>query len=87
MIEYLRPMELRERISRHGTDTSGFSALPTGYRNTLDGSFGSLGTYAYFWSSTESGGLTVQVRRLSSSESRSYRPGYDKTLGHSVRRV
>jgi len=34
------------------TNSSGFTALPAGYRLTY-GSFDILGTYAYFWSSTE----------------------------------
>jgi len=35
-----------------GTNTSGFSALLSGYRYG-SGTFGSLSYYAYFWSSTE----------------------------------
>ena len=40
------------------TNESGFSALPGGYRNyggrDVDGSFGNIGSTAFFWSSTES---------------------------------
>ncbi len=35
--------------------TSGFSALPSGYRSDYDGSFGGLGGNGYWWSATESG--------------------------------
>jgi len=35
------------------TNSSGFTALPGGYRN-YDGTFGDLTYYAYFWSSSES---------------------------------
>ena len=36
----------------NGKDAFGFSALPAGLRND-DGSYGYVGRYAYFWSSTE----------------------------------
>ncbi len=39
--------------TRHGFDIFGFSAFPGG-RHFVNGSFGSLGTYVYWWSSTAS---------------------------------
>jgi len=38
-----------------GTNTSGFSALLAGFRDDDGGSFGGLGYYTTFWSSTEGG--------------------------------
>jgi uncharacterized protein (TIGR02145 family) len=35
------------------TNTTGFTALPGGYRDWFDGSFVSSHTYGFFWSSTE----------------------------------
>ena len=35
------------------TNTSGFTALPDGYRNTA-GSFGSVGIFGHWWAATES---------------------------------
>jgi uncharacterized protein (TIGR02145 family) len=39
----------------NGTDNYGFTALPGGYRSNYDGSFSSVGDYAYWWSSTHLG--------------------------------
>jgi uncharacterized protein (TIGR02145 family) len=38
-----------------GTNSSGFSALPGGYRSYNDGNFFNLGNYGYWWSSSPSG--------------------------------
>ena len=35
------------------TNISGFTALPSGYRSFYDGSFGSLGTMAYYWTTSD----------------------------------
>lgn len=48
-----------------GTNASGFSALLTGFRS-YGGGFGSLGSYAYFWSSTEHHAETANFLGLSS---------------------
>ena len=37
----------------NGTNTSGFSALPGGYRYYLDGTFQAIGRWSYWWSSNE----------------------------------
>jgi uncharacterized protein (TIGR02145 family) len=34
-------------------NASGFTALPGGYRSYFSGTFGNLGEYGYWWSSTE----------------------------------
>jgi uncharacterized protein (TIGR02145 family) len=65
-----------------GTNTSGFSALPAG--NALAGSFSQLGTYAYFWSATESGS-NAWGRYLYTGYAQSNRVGFSKAYGFSVR--
>lgn len=57
--------------------------LLAGHRNT-DGSFYNRGTYAYFWSSTESG-ASAWLRILSSGISTVNRATNDKAFGFSVR--
>jgi len=46
-----------------GTDEFGFCALPAGYR-CCNGVFDSLGSYAYFWSASESGSDGAYCRSL-----------------------
>ena len=50
--------------NENGTNSSGFTALPGGYR-LLDGSFITIGNRAYFWSSTEAVGTYAWCRDLS----------------------
>jgi uncharacterized protein (TIGR02145 family) len=40
-----------------GTNSSGFSALPGGFRSRIDGSFDNLGNNGYWWSSSPAGSL------------------------------
>mgnify|MGYP001575280427 CR=1 FL=1 len=63
--------------------SSGFVGLLSGYRGT-GGSFGSLTSYAYFWSSVQSSTLAFD-RGLHSSLTTVYRNAYDKANGFSVR--
>ena len=62
-----------------GTNTSGFSAVGTGYRGT-DGSFSNRSVYTYLWSSS-----STLNRYLSYTESRVYRYTYSAAYGFSVR--
>jgi uncharacterized protein (TIGR02145 family) len=58
-----------------GTNSGGFSALLAGLRSGGLGDFGSLGSYAYFWSSTEnltSNALYMQLYGSGSNVSFSY---------------
>jgi len=73
-------------IIEGGTNTSGFSALLAGYRNYL-GTFGSLGYYTYFWSSSENHAITstAYYMGLSLNGSSIYQGYDDKVVGHSVR--
>ncbi len=50
-----------------GTNSSGFSGLPGGYRND-DGIFASVGNYGYWWSSSPVGSF-AWYRGLGNSES------------------
>jgi len=68
------------------TNESGFAALPGGYRSS-DGNFGSLGIYAFFWSSTESSSNGAWDRILYYYNANVYRNNYDKQCGFSLRLV
>jgi uncharacterized protein (TIGR02145 family) len=69
-----------------GTNSSGFSALPGGYRFYFIGYFGNQGSYGYWWSSSPNGS-NAWYRFLFSGYSNVYRD-YDFTrLGLSVRCV
>jgi len=67
----------------NGNNSSGFTALMSGYRNT-DGSFGNMGSNTNFWSSTGSGS-SAWLRRLGTSYSTVNRLTYSKARGFSVR--
>jgi uncharacterized protein (TIGR02145 family) len=67
-----------------GTNTSGFSALPGGFRNNV-GSFSSIRSYAFFWSASESGSNVAWFRSLFTSSSSVGRYINAKSVGASVR--
>jgi len=69
-----------------GTNASGFAALPAGCRFP-GGSFGWLGSYAYFWSASEYSSTNAWYHALGSGYSQSYRDSSygDKKYGFSVR--
>jgi uncharacterized protein (TIGR02145 family) len=67
----------------NGNNSSGFTALMSGYRHT-DGSFSSMGSTTIFWSSTGSGS-SAWHRYLYASFSTVNRNTYSKALGFSVR--
>ncbi len=62
---------------------SGFQALTGGYRNLADDYF-AIGSFAYFWSSSDSG-PNAWSRYFRSIDSWSYRSTYEKDYGFSVR--
>lgn len=69
----------------NGTNSSGFSALPGGYRGT-NGSWNSFSSDASWWTSTESGSSNyIYFRHLYTTEDKVYRAGKDKDSGVSVR--
>ncbi|MBM3417911.1 MAG: hypothetical protein FJY17_03185 [Bacteroidetes bacterium] len=69
----------------NGTNTSGFSGLPGGFRNYYGGPFGSIGYGGGWWSSTEYNTYLAWSRRLSYSVGSVSRGDYFKELGFSVR--
>jgi uncharacterized protein (TIGR02145 family) len=66
------------------TNSSGFSALPGGYRTTT-GAFNSIGIYTYFWSSSESSSTGAINRYLFYNASNIYRTNSNKSSGFSAR--
>lgn len=69
----------------NGTNNYGFSGLPSGYRNYLDGTFDSETLYGYMWSATESGDEYAWDRYLSFSYTNIGRYLCNKSIGISVR--
>jgi uncharacterized protein (TIGR02145 family) len=66
------------------TNSSGFSALPGGYRST-DGTFNNIGIRTYFWSSSESSSTLALTRSLGYFNS-GFNRGFDnKGFGFSAR--
>jgi len=65
------------------TNSSGFTALPGGYR--FGNTFTYIGTTGYWWSLTEDGTGTVWTRYIYFSGSSVYRVGSSKAGGFSVR--
>ena len=65
--------------------TSGFTALPGGYRYYSNGSYYDMGYYAYFWSATENNSYDAWHRKLYYSNSVVYRYYYYQRNGFSVR--
>ena len=68
----------------NGTNSSGFNALPGGYRSS-NGSFYNLGNSGYWWSSSETSGTNAWYRHLYYDNDQVYRGSYVKTYGFSVR--
>ncbi|MCD4737332.1 MAG: hypothetical protein K8R53_14910, partial [Bacteroidales bacterium] len=66
-----------------GTNSSGFTALPGGYRNP-GGGFSYLTIYGRWWSSSESGS-NAWYRHLNYSNAQVFRGSYGKDYGFSVR--
>jgi uncharacterized protein (TIGR02145 family) len=71
--------------SGNGTNTSGFSALPGGFRYYLDGSFFNVGELSYWWSSTEVSPTNAFYRRLDGNQDGVFREGAVKAAGKYVR--
>ena len=67
--------------------TSGFTALPYGYRDYYDGYYGNIGYYGYFWSSSEFSSTVAWYRLLGYNTTDVGRGGSYKLYGFSVRCV
>ena len=65
-------------------NSSGFTALPGGYRGG-DGTFGSVGDYGYWWSSTEGNASGAWLRYLNYGNGSLFRSNYSRSYGFSVR--
>ena len=68
-------------------DSSGFLALPGGYRGGSNGGYGHMGDDGFFWSATADGGFGAWGRKLYYDGSEVYRYGSYKLYGLSVRCV
>lgn len=68
----------------NGTNSSGFSGLPGGYRWAQTGEFFNLGELSYWWTSTEGNSLGY-YRRLDYNQIKVYAEGVKKTGGKYVR--
>jgi hypothetical protein len=75
---------IEKEISGNGSNSSGFSGLPGGYRN-LNGTFNSIGKSGFWWSSTESLTSPARLRNLSYYGGDVSRVSYSKGEGFSVR--
>jgi len=75
------------KAGENGTNISGFSALPGGYRFQQDGAFNNKGELSYWWSSNESGPTKGYYRRLDGSNAGAYRESAIKTAGKYIRCV
>ena len=71
----------------NGTNSSGFSALPGGYRYGADGEFFLLTTITYWWTSTQHDADRGWYRRLDSSATGVYRASTSKKGGKYIRCV
>jgi len=69
----------------NGTNSSGFSARPGGYRQYTSGSTYGAGVLTYFWSSSESSSSEAWYRRLDGSDNRIYKATTSKKGGKYVR--
>jgi uncharacterized protein (TIGR02145 family) len=74
----------KETQSGNGTNNSGFSGLPGGYRLN-DGSFGNIGGFGCWWSGTEFNSFRSYCRGLNSYGIGAFRYNEDKEKGLSVR--
>ncbi len=68
------------------TNETGFTALPAGFRNSVDGTFFDTGMYGYFWSSTTYG-VSAWVRYAVYDDMSLYRYNYLHSDGISVRLI
>jgi len=71
----------------NGTNTSGFSALPGGYRFHSDGLFNGQNTLGYFWTATEHDADRGWYRRLDGNNNAVYKASTVKKAGKSIRCV
>ena len=71
--------------NQNGSNTSGFSALPGGYRYYLDGTFQAESTLSYWWSSSVGNGTETWYRRLDGTSNGVFRNAVDYKAGKYIR--
>jgi uncharacterized protein (TIGR02145 family) len=76
--------KMKDNIQWNGTNSSGWSGLPGGFR--YSGGFGSAGFYGYWWSASESGSYSWR-RSLVNYNDDVYRDVSDRYYGFSARCV
>jgi len=69
----------------NGTNTSGFSALPGGYRYGAEGLFNGIGVLSYWWSNSEDGPNNSWYRRLDGANRDIYKASTSNKAGKYVR--
>ncbi len=67
------------------TNESGFTGLPAGHLKTSNGAYYSMGSYGYFWSSSEYNSGNAWTRMLRYNNSYVNRTNIGKQLGFSIR--
>jgi uncharacterized protein (TIGR02145 family) len=75
------------KTGENGTNTSGFSALPGGYRYHQNGVFNNIGELGYWWCFNESAPTLGYYRRLDGNNDGVYRDGTLKAAGKYIRCV
>ena len=70
--------------NKGATNSSGFTAVPSGYRD-IKGSFFCIGSNIYWWSSSEGIAVSAWLRNLTFDGSGVYSESYGKSFGFSVR--
>jgi uncharacterized protein (TIGR02145 family) len=75
------------KTGENGTNTSGFSALPGGYRYHQNGGFNNIGELGYWWCFNESAPTLGYYRRLDGNNDGVYRDGTLKAAGKYIRCV
>lgn len=71
----------------NGSNSSGFSALPGGWRSSSNGRFGLVGGSAYFWSSSEDSSNSAWIRSLYFNGAYISRGSRNKQGGYSIRLI
>lgn len=75
------------QTGQNGTNTSGFSALPAGYRSYITGISEGIGLITYFWSATGLDENIAVYRRIDGDNDKVFRSGTYKKAGKSIRCV
>lgn len=71
--------------SGNGTNSSGFDAMPGGFRYFDGGPFYHVGNIAYFWTSSDDVGSRAWMRQLDKDHDNVFRSNAEKVAGKSVR--